>query len=393
MQFLQAENLPANLVVVKEKMKNHGDDGFAFFCFRIFAQMCGKLGSKNLKGSLFMTESEFQRFRPGLDALQQLRTLDAEAAYQFFLRFRGSQALSRFASPEHQALARLLCLGSAFDYKDGDSLCEAFDKLKPASQAALTRWLTSDGIRVKPGYVFSHVPTLLHNAKSNDAVGLKAAFDMLIRVQEMCEETVSAKTSKVVVHFTELAAWAKDAGPDPEEFAKAQMFLRSESSTTSDLLQSRAEIKVYSVIVSRPEGGWQSSSKRRSGFYDDNPWRYRCLQFLLFVIMIAALAGLSFCVLRPSMSHHYIHSLSLSPRYLKYIDKYIVPAFAVLAGVSFLLLLCSCCCQRRPSPVVSSEEQKGPNDIESGVVPGGSEPLLSRRGYVRLEQTDDNDVV
>merc|ERR1719203_1117153 len=76
-QFLQAENTPANLVIVKEKLKPHGDDGFAFFCFRIFAQMCGKLGSKSSKGSLFMDEPQFQRFRPGLDALQQLRTLDA----------------------------------------------------------------------------------------------------------------------------------------------------------------------------------------------------------------------------------------------------------------------------------------------------------------------------
>merc|ERR1719454_2863991 len=105
-QFLQAENTPANLVVMKEKLKPHGDDGFAFFCFRVFAQMCGKIGSKSLKGSMFMTEKQFQRFRPGLDALQQLKTRDPQETYNNFLLQRGTKAMSRFASPEHQALSR-----------------------------------------------------------------------------------------------------------------------------------------------------------------------------------------------------------------------------------------------------------------------------------------------
>jgi hypothetical protein len=381
-QFLQAENLPANLVVVKEKLKPHGDDGFAFFCFRIFAQMCGKLGSKNLKGSLFMTESEFQRFRPGLDALQQLRTLDAEAAYQAFLRFRGSKALSRFASPEHQALARLLCLGSAFDYRDGDTLCEAFDKLKPSQQSALTRWLTSDGIRIRPGYVLCHVPTLLNNAKSNEAVGLRAAFDMLIRVQEMCETAVSSSTEKVVVHFSELAAWAKDAGPDPDEFAKAYISLHSES---------RTETKVFTVTVSRPEGTSSGSSKRTSVLYDANPWRWRCLFFLIIVILLAALAGLGVLVLRPRIWHHLVlKDLGISHK----LARYSLPALATIAGVALLLLICACFfCQRRPQ----APDPRPFNDVEAGIVGGspsdGREPLLSRRGYVRLEQTDDQDPV
>lgn len=64
----QAENTPSNLVVIKERMKKHADEGFAFFCFRIFAQMCGKLGARSLRGSVFMTEAQFQRFKPGLEA-------------------------------------------------------------------------------------------------------------------------------------------------------------------------------------------------------------------------------------------------------------------------------------------------------------------------------------
>jgi hypothetical protein len=92
-QFLNAENTPANLKVVEEKLARHKDDqhGFAFFCFRVFVQMCGRAGYKSSKGSLFMTESQFQRFRPGLDVLQQLRTLGADATYQQFLLLRSSR--------------------------------------------------------------------------------------------------------------------------------------------------------------------------------------------------------------------------------------------------------------------------------------------------------------
>merc|ERR1719221_1797209 len=101
--FLQAETTPANLVVVQETFRPHGADGFAFFCFRVFAQMCGKLGLNSGQGSLFMTDRQFQRFRPGLDALQQLLgTGDVAETYNKFLLQRSSKAMSRFASLEQR---------------------------------------------------------------------------------------------------------------------------------------------------------------------------------------------------------------------------------------------------------------------------------------------------
>merc|ERR1719223_328259 len=85
-QFLQAEATPASLAVVRETLMLHGNAGFAFFFFNMFAHMCGNLGSKSLKCSLFMDELQFQRFRTGLDALQELKTTqDAAAAYNSFL--------------------------------------------------------------------------------------------------------------------------------------------------------------------------------------------------------------------------------------------------------------------------------------------------------------------
>jgi len=381
-QFLQAENLPANLVVLKEKLQPHGDDGFAFFCFRIFTQTCGKLGTTNLNGSLFMTESEFQRFRPGLDALQQLRTLDAEEAYQAFLRFRGSKALSRFASKEHQALARILCLGAAFDYQEGNALCDAFDSLSPASQALLTRWLTSDGIHVKPGYILCHVPMLLQHAKNNQAVGLKAAFEMMLRVQTMCEQTVSARTAKVVVHFTELAAWAKDAGPDLDEFAQAIITLRSECHTNT---------MVFTVEVSRPETRLRGGSLIRSG-RTENPCRWRFLYLILFLSCLLALAALAY----PTLAVRYEHDAGLHDTSLlaSRIGRY---GLIGVAACSFLLLSWACWYRNTSQAVVVYEGVEVLETEKSDVASTGHsshEPLLSsRKGYVRLEQADDGDVV
>merc|ERR1719464_2541281 len=218
-QFLQAENVPANLSAVKDRLKPHGDEGFAFFCFRIFVQMCGKLGSKSLQGSLFMTEEQFLRFKPGLNALQQLRDLEAGPAYNAFLLLQGSKALSRFASPEHQALARLLCLGSATDQTHGDMLCKAFDELLPRERQRLTRWLAADGITERPGFVLCDAPVFLQHAQSNPEVGLVAALRMLVSVQQQC--SVGWGVYKVYVHLEELAEWAQDAGESNGEFGAA----------------------------------------------------------------------------------------------------------------------------------------------------------------------------
>lgn len=245
-QFVQAENVAANLVLVKEKMRPHGDDGIAFFCFRIFVQMCGKLGAKSMQGSLFMTEQQLERFRPGLDALQQLRTREASTAYNAFLLLQGAKALSRFASPEHKALSRLLCLGSASDIQAGNEICEAFDQLKPSERAKLIRMLTADGVEQKPGYVLCGAPELLSASQANDSVGLVAALRMMVRSQEKCK--ADASMFKMYIHLEGLAEWAKDAG-SAEEFGQARLGFTYEDQYS---MEDSTKTRVYRIEVSRP---------------------------------------------------------------------------------------------------------------------------------------------
>lgn len=144
--------------------------------------------------------------------------------------------MARFASPEHQALARLLCLGDAYDYDEGRSVCDAFDTLTLDERGALTRWLNSDGLSQRPGYVLCGATRLLQHAKNNPAVGLPAALRMLLRVQEECvsktEQLPERPNVKVMVQLGELASWAKDAGPDPDAFLGAVLSIQSENQAT-----------------------------------------------------------------------------------------------------------------------------------------------------------------
>jgi len=193
-----------------------------------------------------MTEQQLERFRPGLDALQQLRTREASTAYNAFLLLQGAKALSRFASPEHKALSRLLCLGSASDIQAGNEICEAFDQLKPGERAKLIRMLTADGVEQKPGYVLCGAPELLSASQANDSVGLVAALRMMVRSQEKCK--ADASMFKVYIHLEGLAEWAKDAG-SAEEFGQARLgFMYEDQYSREDSTKTR----VYQIEVSRP---------------------------------------------------------------------------------------------------------------------------------------------
>ncbi|CAE7455778.1 unnamed protein product [Symbiodinium natans] len=179
-QFLLGENTAANLVMVKERLKAHGQDGHSFFLFRIFAQMCGKLGSKSQSGCLFMNENQFKRCTPGLDALQALWVSDGRACYNDFILLRGSKAMSRFASPEHQALSRLLCLFDASDKDGGSALCNAFDELEQAERSGLTQWLNGDAENC--GVIIPGAAAMLQAAKANTMVGLPSALRLMLKV-------------------------------------------------------------------------------------------------------------------------------------------------------------------------------------------------------------------
>jgi hypothetical protein len=171
-----------------------------------------------------MTEGQFQRFRPGFEALQQLRALDAGTAYNnYLLLLQGSKALACFTSPEHQALTRLLCLESANGEASESAVSEAFKELSPKERERLTRFLTADGLGARPGYVLRGAPELLKAACSNPRVGAAAVLRTLLRVQGKC--SVGSRVRKVHLDLHGLAAAARDA-PESRDFMQVPLDLQ-----------------------------------------------------------------------------------------------------------------------------------------------------------------------
>jgi hypothetical protein len=330
-QFLQAENVPANLSVVKDRLGGD-EDSLGFFCFRIFVQMCGKMGSKSLNGSLFMTEPQFQRFKPGLDALEQLRTQDAGAAYNSFIRLQGSKALARFASPEHQALARLMCLGAASDTKHGEELCSAFDGLEKRERTRLIEWLTADGISEKPGYVLCDAPRFLDAAQKNQtSVGLTKALRTLLSVKEMCRTRWGVH--KVYIHLDNLADWAQDAGGEAGDFDEARLTTEQEDVDTS---------RIFRVQVQRPD---EKRRDRRGASCKTCCW---CFWIAALLVLIGgSIAGLLALQLLPEEVAPYkkeILELSL-PLFTGHTipGHFILKTLIGILSVALLLLIFCCC--------------------------------------------------
>lgn len=265
-QFLLGENTVANLMMVKERLKCHGSEGHAFFLFRIFAQMCGKLGQQSQIGSLFMTETQYKRCQPGLKALERLWTSDGADCWADFMLLRGSKAMSRFASPEHEALSRLLCLFGAFDKKEGGVLCAAFYELDIDERGCLTKWLNSANRAGDFGVVIPNASRMLQSAKDNVSVGLVNALRIMVKVRDECRKHEEGNEKRVVVQFADLAAWAKDYhGDHPREVAlKSTVDVQGETKVISLEVESSMSLAPSCAATSRQHEASEASRPSRA---------------------------------------------------------------------------------------------------------------------------------
>jgi len=218
-QFLQAESLPANLVVVKSISLGQGSV-LGFFLFRIFAAMCGIYGKKSLEGSVFMNEQMFRNFKIGLDVLNHLQHERTEQVYHRFLSERTKSQGLTFdpESMQSRVLARLACMSRAFDQDVGSEVSSAFHSLEATEREHLMTFLDADGISVRPAFLLYNAPNLLDGGRKNQQVGLQRAMRMLLKIYKKAEQEykdTSAAVVTVIVH--EVAVFATKC-PDPEMF-------------------------------------------------------------------------------------------------------------------------------------------------------------------------------
>ena len=208
-QFLQAENLPANLCAIKELIATKGEETLTFYLFHIFADMAGIMGAVSLEGSVFMTETMYSNFALGIDALSELswRSL-VEEVYDGFLerRSRGQQLIW------NRELVRLACLSRVFDPHGAAMVRRAWEGLDSPSRDRLGDHLSRTGLKGRhPAFLLYYAPAFMENAKRNPNLGLEEAMRFLLRIYEAAETEFKSSSTKsiVVVHIAEAAELAK----------------------------------------------------------------------------------------------------------------------------------------------------------------------------------------
>jgi hypothetical protein len=179
-QFLQAENLPVQLVGVQNFLGlKLGPKGLAFYLFHILVDMAGVGGARTLEGSAFMTETNYQNFRLGLECLLMLADprVSATEVYNTFLT-RRAEAQGLGSLPFSRALCRLACLTRSFTEADGFVVAEGWKGLEEDVKARLKEYLEMDGISdVKtPAFLLYYGPAFLCNARDNPHVGIASAL-------------------------------------------------------------------------------------------------------------------------------------------------------------------------------------------------------------------------
>jgi len=221
---------------------------------------------------------------------------------------------------------------------------------------------------------------LLQNARANIAVGLAAAFRMLLRVQEECEDHVSRYATvppKVVVHVADLAIWAGEAGA---EFEQAQVTLKSESIS---------ETKSLTVEVLRPNGerSWMVVPSPGGMLELRHTWSW---PWMAVAVAMACLACVCLAIALGLELHlDFVSPLAQTLHVSPPIMAMWFGGFSALA----IMVIGGMCCRNRyhhygyvpaatscAAPPVSCQQEAGPR-----------EPFLARRGYCQLRegQVDD----
>ena len=214
-QFLQAENLPANLLPVQELIGSRGSGALGFYLFHIFADMAGIMGAKSLKGSLFMTETMYSNFALGISALSRLADEGVGSVYASFLHQREIQIRQPHVSPPaidsvRTALVRLACQARVFEPAGAALVSEAFSQLAPPVQSLLTDHLSRDGISHR-AFLIYYAPAFMENCKANNL--LRVGMEFLGKIYQAAESEFAAADDQssgvIVVHIAEAAELAK----------------------------------------------------------------------------------------------------------------------------------------------------------------------------------------
>ncbi|CAK9075394.1 unnamed protein product [Durusdinium trenchii] len=213
-QMLQGENVPANLLQLKEFiLKKSGEETLKFYVLFLLGFLSGLAGGN---GSRFMNCSNARSTIPGLHILMRVlekdpmcggllwkprALLEPTALYWTYIHNRAVDLGRQPSNTADLAVVRLACLCRAQKPKDLQVLQESWQQLTSAEQRSLLQHFLADGV-VNQAIVFEFLPLCLERAKSNAFVTIPVLLQVLVELLAAVRAVAPKAVASVVKEKT-----------------------------------------------------------------------------------------------------------------------------------------------------------------------------------------------
>ncbi|CAJ1410514.1 unnamed protein product, partial [Effrenium voratum] len=205
-QMLQGENVPANLLQLKDFMNERsGMETLKFYVLYLLGFLSGLAGGV---GSRFMTSSNAKSTLLGLSTLQHVLEKDPTALYWTYIFNRGVELQKRPVSTTDLALLRMACLVRAQNAESVDRLSGFMQQISVAEREELVKNFLADGIHSR-AFVFEFLPLCFERAMKNAFVTVPRLLEVLVELLRAVRALAgpSFKGQTVPVDLSDLAAF------------------------------------------------------------------------------------------------------------------------------------------------------------------------------------------
>lgn len=208
-QFLQAENSPANVWLLKATLEHSGVQLLKLYLFSVVGMMSGLAaggGGSTIFGSKFMDDKNARALLDAIHSLQSLSQADPQAIYWKYIGQRACRLEAPFVSRENLVLARLMCLTRSHSWKEYESINLDWSELDDRVKHTLTKHFLADGIQENV-YSFVFLPLCIANAKANESVGLTVFLTLLAHLIHKINAMLPRRPVITNIDLSELAVF------------------------------------------------------------------------------------------------------------------------------------------------------------------------------------------
>jgi len=185
-QFVQGENLPANLSNCLSAARNN-PHVIEYFFLHEMLDLGGVTGHKSLAGSETLNENNCFAYDAAWSIVINPAYQNETAAYDAYLAARASRLELKITNNEMRAVVRLCCNARLYSPQDAQLVLDTFNRLPAACKTILTEELNVSGMDNKKGILLYYAPQTLVNLITNKsgeakALGLTRGFEVLARL-------------------------------------------------------------------------------------------------------------------------------------------------------------------------------------------------------------------